>query len=148
MGFTLHLSASNESNSAYNGLGSLIRSAAWRRCPIISTITSFAFWHLHPPRRLKKSSESRSNGSSSVRFFPVLRRRCRKKSMPLIPRSLDNHDFMTLAVRDRWVKTLGTDLLWGLVNGGISMALVLLGGFFAGLTLAYVTPASNPSVGN
>ena len=59
--------------------------------------------------------------------------------MPLILRALErNGDFMTLVGRDEGVKNIGTDLLWVLINGGISLVLVLLGGFFAGLTLAYV----------
>jgi hypothetical protein len=64
--------------------------------------------------------------------------------MPLISRILENEDFMTLGVRKEAVKTVGTSLLWILINGGISLALVLLGGFFAGLTLAYVQPPPPP----
>ena len=60
--------------------------------------------------------------------------------MPLISRSLGKDDFMTLVVREEGVQNLGADLLWILINGGISLVLVLLGGFFAGLTLAYAPP--------
>jgi hypothetical protein len=57
--------------------------------------------------------------------------------MPLISRFLDNDDFMMLVAREDELQNLRTDLLWVVVNGGISLILVLLGGFFAGLTLAY-----------
>lgn len=60
--------------------------------------------------------------------------------MPLVSRFLGKDDIMTLAVRGEGVQNLGTDLMWVFVNGGISLVLVLLGGFFAGLTLAYVGP--------
>ena len=58
--------------------------------------------------------------------------------MPLLPRVLEKDDFMTLAVRGEAPHNLGPALFWGFINGGISLVLVLLGGFFAGLTLACV----------
>lgn len=64
--------------------------------------------------------------------------------MPLISRFLGKDEFMILIARkeeEAAVQNLGTNLLWAFVNGGISLTLVLLGGFFAGLTLAYaITP--------
>jgi hypothetical protein len=63
--------------------------------------------------------------------------------MPLTSRFLSNDDFMTLGSRDEGVKSVGTDMLWVFINGCISLVLVLLGGFFAGLTLAYVHPFSH-----
>ena len=60
--------------------------------------------------------------------------------MPLISRLLGKDDFMTLVVREEELQNLSTDLLWDILNACISVVLVLLGGFFAGLTLAYVAP--------
>jgi hypothetical protein len=69
--------------------------------------------------------------------FPILRRWTGKRSMPLVSTLLAKDGFKTLDVREDGVKDLGSHLLFGFLNGGISLILVLLGGFFAGLTLAY-----------
>jgi hypothetical protein len=60
--------------------------------------------------------------------------------MPLYSRLLGQDDFMTLVGRGDGVNTrnVGAEVFVAVVNGGISLVLVLLGGFFAGLTLAYV----------
>jgi hypothetical protein len=45
-------------------------------------------------------------------------------------------DPLVFQVRDDEVLDKAANFTWFLINGGLSVVLVLLGGFFAGLTLA------------
>jgi hypothetical protein len=57
--------------------------------------------------------------------------------MPLISQLFRRNESVGLDVRGGPLPNFGADLLWVFVNAGLSVVLVLLGGFFAGLTLAY-----------